>query len=58
MIFNNPPRDEGMAGPSFVVIIANCTMHVLVTLFMESFLNAVKWCMSTDFIPLVPDYNE
>lgn len=58
MTFNNPPGDQGMAGPSFIVIIANCTIHVFVTVFIESFLNAVKWCTSANFIPLVPDYTE
>lgn len=58
VIFNNPLGDEGMARPSFMVIIANCTIHVFVTVFIESFFNAVKWRTSTNFIPLVPDYTE
>lgn len=58
VIFNNPLGDEGMAGPSFMVIIANCTIHVFGTVFIESFLNTLKWRMSTNFIPLVPDYTE
>lgn len=57
VIFNNPPGDEGIAGP-FMAVIANCTIRVFVTVFIESFLNAVKWYTSTNFIPLVPDYTE
>lgn len=58
VILNNPPGDEAVDGPSFMVIIAAHIIHVFITLVISPFLNGMKWCRSTNFIRVVLNYTE
>lgn len=46
VIFNNPPGDESIASPSFMVILASHMLHIFITFFISRFLNGVKWYRS------------
>jgi len=53
-IFNNPPGDDRMDSPSFMVIITAHIIHV----FISHILNGVQRYRSTNFIQVVPDYTQ